>query len=118
MMSGGWERTGVSADDGFTLIELLIVIVILGVLASVVVFAVSGVTTRGESSVCVTDERTLATAVEAYFGSKETTTLAATGAGHDQYEQTLVGGGFLRGVSASWDLDSTGELVPEAGSGC
>ena len=35
-------------DEGFTLIELLIVIVILGILATVVVFAVGGITDRGQ----------------------------------------------------------------------
>jgi prepilin-type N-terminal cleavage/methylation domain-containing protein len=39
-------------DEGFTLIELLIVIVILGILAAVVVFAVNGITDRGEKSAC------------------------------------------------------------------
>ena len=39
-------------DSGFTLTELLIVIVILGVLAGIVVFAVGGITDRGEMSAC------------------------------------------------------------------
>ena len=34
-------------DEGFTLIELLIVIVILGILATVVVFSVRGLTDPG-----------------------------------------------------------------------
>jgi prepilin-type N-terminal cleavage/methylation domain-containing protein len=46
-------------DDGFTLIELLIVIVILGVLATVVVFAVGGITDRGSDSAEAADEKTL-----------------------------------------------------------
>ena len=37
-------------DEGFTLIELLIVIVILGILATVVVFAVSGIRDSGDQS--------------------------------------------------------------------
>ena len=54
-------------DEGFTLIELLIVIVILGILATVVVFAVGGITDRGQDSACDTDRATLEVAVEAYF---------------------------------------------------
>lgn len=53
-------------DEGFTLIELLIVIVILGILATVVVFAVGGITNRGKQSACDADRSTIEVAVEAY----------------------------------------------------
>jgi prepilin-type N-terminal cleavage/methylation domain-containing protein len=53
-------------DEGFTLIELLIVIVILGILAAVVVFAVNGITDRGEKSACKADYETMGVALEAY----------------------------------------------------
>jgi general secretion pathway protein G len=53
-------------DEGFTLIELLIVIVILGILATVVVFAVGGITNRGKESACDADRSTLEVAIEAY----------------------------------------------------
>lgn len=52
---------------GFTLIELLVAILILGVLAAVVVFAVGGVSSRGVNSVCRTDYRYLESAQEAYY---------------------------------------------------
>ncbi len=39
-------------DKGFTLVELLIVIVILGILATVTVFAVRGITDQGQDSAC------------------------------------------------------------------
>ena len=54
-------------DKGFTLVELLIVIVILGILATVTVFAVRGITDQGQDSACETDQRTLQTAVETWF---------------------------------------------------
>ena len=44
-------------DAAFTLIELLIVVVILGVLATVVVFAVGGIVDRGEVSALASDWR-------------------------------------------------------------
>ena len=56
-----------SNDEGFTLIELLIVIVILGILATVVVFAVGGITNRGQESSCKADLATIEVAVEAYY---------------------------------------------------
>ncbi len=53
-------------DEGFTLIELLIVIVILGILATIVVFAVGGITDRGTKSACKANVESASTAVEAY----------------------------------------------------
>ena len=45
--------------EGFTLIELLIVIVILGILSTVVVFAVQGITNKGQGNSCKADKNTL-----------------------------------------------------------
>jgi general secretion pathway protein G len=56
-------------ERGFTLIELLVVIVILGILAAVVVFAISGLTDKGEGSSCKIDTRTIRTAEEAYYAN-------------------------------------------------
>ncbi len=53
-------------DDGFTLIELLIVIVILGILSAVVVFAVGGVTDQGQDSACKSDLKVMQVAIESY----------------------------------------------------
>jgi prepilin-type N-terminal cleavage/methylation domain-containing protein len=53
-------------ESGFTLIELLIVIVILGVLSGVVIFAVGGITDRGNVAACKTDLSTIQVGVEAY----------------------------------------------------
>jgi general secretion pathway protein G len=46
-------------DKGFTLVELLIVIVILGILATVTVFAVRGITDKGQENACSVELRTL-----------------------------------------------------------
>lgn len=54
-------------DEGFTLVELLIVIVILGILATVVVFAVQGITDDSRQNSCDVGQRTVQTAVEAYY---------------------------------------------------
>jgi prepilin-type N-terminal cleavage/methylation domain-containing protein len=53
-------------DRGFTLVELLIVIVILGVLATVTVFAVRGITNQSKTSTCASDKKVLQVAIEAY----------------------------------------------------
>ena len=81
------------SDRGFTLVELLIVIVILGILATVTVFAVRGITNQGQDSACAADEKTLQVAAEAYMaqnGSYPATT------------QIMVDAGLLRDVSENW----------------
>ena len=53
-------------ESGFTLIELLIVIVVLGILAAIVVFSLTGVTGQSKSAACNTDGKTIETAADAY----------------------------------------------------
>jgi general secretion pathway protein G len=60
-------KTARRQDKGFTLVELLIVIVILGILATVTVFAVTGITNKGKTSACAADNRTLVDAEEVYY---------------------------------------------------
>lgn len=57
---------------GFTLVELLVVIVILGILSAVVVFAVRGVGDKGRSNAVTTEARILRTAEEARCAQKGT----------------------------------------------
>ena len=65
-------------DKGFTLVELLIVIVILGILATVTVFAVRGITQRAQTNSCDVERRALETAVEAFYVDSATQTFPAT----------------------------------------
>ncbi len=93
-------------DEGFTLIELLIVIVILGILAAVVVFAVGGITDRGQDSACSADRATLEVAVEAYRAQYTGYPSA------DQAGETLLKTlGYLRSTSKLADLGSTAGSV-------
>ena len=85
-------------DEGFTLIELLIVIVILGILAAVVVFAVGGISDQGDASACQADRKTLEVAIEAFR--------AQEGSYPDDMA-SLTGGQFLRSDPAYWALDGT-----------
>ncbi|MEJ7764923.1 MAG: prepilin-type N-terminal cleavage/methylation domain-containing protein [Acidimicrobiales bacterium] len=59
-------RRRTAFQSGFTLVELLVVIVILGILAAVVVFAIRGAGDKGETNARATDRRTIQTAEEAY----------------------------------------------------
>lgn len=96
-----------SHNDGFTLVELLIVIVILGILSTVTVFAVSGLTDRGTDSACAADRK--------QFESAEEASLAQSGA--YVTEADLVSGGFLRSESSNVDvtLASGSYTVVDAG---
>jgi prepilin-type N-terminal cleavage/methylation domain-containing protein len=64
---------------GFTLIELLIVILILGVLSGIVVFAVGAFNDDGKAAACKADVKTLEVAVEAY-AAKNNGTYPSAGA--------------------------------------
>ena len=78
-------------NKGFTLVELLIVIVILGILATVTVFAVTGITNKGKTSACQSDAKTLQTAEEAYSANNGVYTAS---------QQALVNAGLLHAASS------------------
>jgi prepilin-type N-terminal cleavage/methylation domain-containing protein len=60
-------RAARASQSGFTLIELLIVIVILGVLAGIVVFAVSAFNNDGVTAACKSDAKNVEVASEAFY---------------------------------------------------
>ena len=82
------EAEGLSA--GFTLIELLIVIVVLGILAGVVVFALGGVTSKSALAACQADGATVSTAIAAYNAQNTSTpvTVSALTTGTNVYIQS------------------------------
>ncbi|TPW15410.1 MAG: hypothetical protein FD127_802 [Acidimicrobiaceae bacterium] len=97
-------------DKGFTLVELLIVIVILGILATVTVFAVRGITDQGQASACAADQKTLEVAVEAWYAQNGTTT--------DPTEAGLVTAGLIRAVSPTYDVGAGGTVTATALGAC
>ncbi len=68
------RRMDEGVNAGFTLIELLIVIVVLGILAAVVVFALGGITGQSAVAACQSDGATIATAIAAFNAQNPTGT--------------------------------------------
>lgn len=98
-------------EEGFTLIEVLVVISILGVLAGIVVFAVSGISDRGQTSACKTDKATVQTAQQAFYAKTTPGAYAAsTGA--------LFSAGLLASASTLHTTDTTGAVTAITGAGC
>lgn len=105
-------------DAGFSLVELLLVLVILGILATVVVFAVSAIVDDGEMTACESEQQIVGRAVESWFAKNPGNTVPATGVGPDRYEQTLVEANLIRSPSKFLDLSDDGSLSAAAGSPC
>ena len=60
------RESGDASESGFTLIELLIVIVVLGVLAAIVVFSLTGVSGESKQAACTSDAKSVEIAADAY----------------------------------------------------
>jgi len=98
-------------DEGFTLIELLIVIIILGILAAIVVFAVGSTRSDSIKATCKTDVKSIQLAAEAYKtknGAYPVTTTGSGGStGQAKLSDATVGGtlkGWPGGTSSTDDL--------------
>jgi prepilin-type N-terminal cleavage/methylation domain-containing protein len=109
------ETSAKKDEKGFTLVELLIVIVILGILSTIVVFSVRGLTGKANKNACKIDARSMQTAFEAYY---------ADNGKYPAVEADITGGGYMDKVTGKWTITytalgaSTPTLGLKAGSAC
>jgi prepilin-type N-terminal cleavage/methylation domain-containing protein len=114
-------------EQGFTLVELLIVIVILGILAGIVVFAVGNLTSNAKTNACATEKSSVTTAAEAYkaqMGVYPTAAVAGAGkhaidllTGANGVTPPAAVGTLLKTVPASYTIDDAGAGTVSAISG-
>jgi prepilin-type N-terminal cleavage/methylation domain-containing protein len=109
------ERIRNSRDEGFTLIELLIVIIILGILAAIVVFAVGNTRKDAVANSCKTDFKAVALAAEGVktheggYGTKDDLSNAAKGGllkdypSSDKYDLTYASTGS--GATSTYSIN-------------
>lgn len=109
---------GLRRPNGFTLVELLVVVVILGVLAAVVVFAIGGITDRGQLSADKADVTAMEIAEEHAYAASA----ALSGSPTYVTETQLVTSNMMRSVSTRHDIclrsDAKDYFVDLAGTDC
>ncbi len=90
---------------GFTLIELLVVVAVIGILASILLPAISGAREKGRGVACLSNLRQLGLALHVYAGDNDDALPFNMGA--DGTRRTVQAGTYLNWVNnvMSWELD-------------
>lgn len=104
LRTGRGRQPEFTPSAGFTMIELLIIMVVLGILAAVVIYAIGGVQASSATSACNADAKTVEIAVETFRANPQNTAApgqypAAGAAGQTQLtapSSAHYGGPYLR----------------------
>ena len=95
-------------DAGFTLVELLIVIVIVGVLATVGALSLRGMAAGSTDAVCATDKLILTTAIDYYEADHGTVVPGDTPA---ERLDALVDAGLIVSPSSTYAIEADGTVT-------
>lgn len=105
------SKDGESPEGGFTLIELLIVIIVLGILAAIVIFSLTGVTGQSQVAACNTDAKSVEVAVAAYEAANSGTAPANMAALVPTYLHTIPGATLAaNGYKVTLDGTTAGQV--------
>jgi prepilin-type N-terminal cleavage/methylation domain-containing protein len=119
------KRGDNSIEQGFSLVELLIVIVILGILAGIVVFAVGNMTSNAKTTGCNAEKTTISDALESYKAQAGVYPTAAAACGGSHKAMDLLDGNaatsppfgtILKSVPANYDVDNSGNITAISGN--
>lgn len=99
-------------NGGFTLIELLIVVVIIGILASIAIPKFSSVREKAYLSAMRADLRNLANLQDVYYNDNYTYSTDAAALGYDNTEGVIVT--FVAGNNTGWSASATHAALPSA----
>lgn len=109
-----WDEMSLGAK-GFTLIELLVVIIILGILAGVVIFAIGKIQDRAQENACTTDLDTIKTAIAAWntqYAGGDASDIFDTKYPTSMTDLADSNGGPLERASTLYDISGSGATYP------
>jgi prepilin-type N-terminal cleavage/methylation domain-containing protein len=95
-------RTADHRDAGFTLIEIMIVIVVLGLLAAVILFALGGITGKSAQAACRADGATVSEAISDLNNQFPNVFAAAASTSGVSAENLLLGTAYSGPYLSSW----------------